>query len=279
VAGEGLPLRQRDALGLDWAGGGPRLEPAFRDEAKAASASTPSSATCPPCRTGATTAAARRYWDFLYAGKIRRVERQLHHYGSGINAIPVLDEFRRDPADFHLLRIGWGGAMGALAAVDREGFASCAFHSFPDTLRFDPYSGDFAQNFFGHAMNSAAYLVRHPGFGWLAFGGSVRAAATRVALIPTDSFRRRVYLAPLGLWLTLDAGHFESVEMDTGAGSVRLGLGKAGPFTPAAWLRVEQPARIAGVNPYSPLVKFRIERGAYVVPLKKAVTWVELSDK
>ncbi|HET7038915.1 MAG TPA: DUF5695 domain-containing protein, partial [Gemmatimonadales bacterium] len=31
---------------------------------------------------------ARRYWDFVYAGKLRRVERQLHHYGSGLNAIP-----------------------------------------------------------------------------------------------------------------------------------------------------------------------------------------------
>jgi hypothetical protein len=33
---------------------------------------------------------ARRYWDFQYAGKVRRLERQLHHYGSGLNAIPVL---------------------------------------------------------------------------------------------------------------------------------------------------------------------------------------------
>ena len=27
---------------------------------------------------------ARRYWDFLYGGKLRRIERQLHHYGSGL---------------------------------------------------------------------------------------------------------------------------------------------------------------------------------------------------
>jgi hypothetical protein len=37
---------------------------------------------------------ARRYWDFLYGGKIRRIERQLHHYGSGLNAIPVLAHYR-----------------------------------------------------------------------------------------------------------------------------------------------------------------------------------------
>ena len=34
---------------------------------------------------------ARRYWDFIFAAKDRRLERQLHHYGSGLNAIPRAD--------------------------------------------------------------------------------------------------------------------------------------------------------------------------------------------
>ena len=55
---------------------------------------------------------ARRYWDFMYAGKLRRLERQLHHYGSGLNAIPVLSEFREHPDDLYLLRVGYGGLMG-----------------------------------------------------------------------------------------------------------------------------------------------------------------------
>ena len=46
---------------------------------------------------------ARRYWDFLYGGKIRRIERQLHHYGSGLNAIPVLAHYREHPDDEYLL--------------------------------------------------------------------------------------------------------------------------------------------------------------------------------
>jgi hypothetical protein len=63
---------------------------------------------------------ARRYWDFLYAGKLRRIERQLHHYGSGLNAIPVLSEFRAHPDDDYLLRAGYGGLMGALTSIDEE---------------------------------------------------------------------------------------------------------------------------------------------------------------
>lgn len=51
---------------------------------------------------------ARRYWDFIYGGKLQRLERQIHHYGSGLNALPLLAAYRSDPdaADLHLLRVG-----------------------------------------------------------------------------------------------------------------------------------------------------------------------------
>src|SRR4029079_3647555 len=56
---------------------------------------------------------ARRYWDFIYgAAPGGGIERQLHHYGSGINAIPALSEYRQHPDDFYLLRIGYAGIMG-----------------------------------------------------------------------------------------------------------------------------------------------------------------------
>ena len=63
--------------------------------------------------------------------------------------------------------------MGAITNIDQEGFASAAFHAFPDMLSFDPLSGDYGPNFFGHALNAATYVVNHPEFGWQAFGGNV----------------------------------------------------------------------------------------------------------
>jgi len=221
---------------------------------------------------------SRRYWDFLYGGKLRRIERQLHHYGSGLNAIPTLAEYRRTPADFHLLRIGYGGTLGALTNIDREGFASAAFHSFPSALRWDPYSGDYGPNFFGHAMNAATYLVEHPEWGWLSFGGNVRVDGDRVRVEPRDAFRRRVYLAPRGLYLTLDAGAFEAVELDARTGAVRVALAPAAPHTPVARLRVEQPARLPGVGEYRPEEALTSERGAYTVPLpQRGTTWLRLT--
>ena len=222
---------------------------------------------------------ARRYWDFIYGGKLRRIERQLHHYGSGLNAIPVLAEYRTHPQDDYLLRVGYGGTMGALTNIDQEGFASVAFHSFPSTLKWDGYSGDYGPNFFGHAFNTATYIVNHPGFGWLAFGGDVKLEGDWVTVKPLDSFRMRVYLAPVGLWLTLDAGMFDTVSFNSKTRAVRVGLSASTPDTPQARLRLEQPAKIDGVGLFSPRQTLTRERDAYTIPLKKNVTWIDLQAR
>jgi hypothetical protein len=220
---------------------------------------------------------ARRYWDFIFAAKDRRLERQLHHYGSGLNAIPVLAEYREHPQDFHLLRVGYGGTMGALTDIDQEGFASAAFHGFPDMLKPDPLSGDYGPNFFGHAWNTATYIVNHPEFGWIAFGGNVKTQGKVVTVTPRDSFRARVYIASLGLWLTLDAGKFESIEVNPSTGRVRVELARATEATPTGLLRIEQPAKVNGVSSYRPVPPLQSQRGAYVVPLQKETTWLEVT--
>lgn len=221
---------------------------------------------------------ARRYWDFLYGGKLRRIERQLHHYGSGLNAIPALSEYREHPDDYYLLRIGYGGMMGALSNIDQEGFASAAFHSFPSTLHWDAYSGDYGPNFLGHALNTATYIINHPDFGWQAFGGNGKVDGDWVKVQTVDSFRKRVYIAPRRLWLTLDAGTFEAVEVNTRTHAVRVKLSPAKPYTPAARLRIEQPSKMTGMGAYHPVQKLTKERDAYTILLKKKITTVDLTD-
>jgi hypothetical protein len=216
---------------------------------------------------------ARRYWDFLYGGKYPRIERQLHHYGSGINAIPVLDDFRRNPSDLYLLRVGYGGNMGALSNIDQEGFASAAFHSYPDKMAFDPYSGDYGPNFFGHATAVGSYLVQDPEFGWLAFGGNLKEDKGIIRVEPRDSLRQRFYIAPLGLYLRLDAGRFQQVNYDPKSGQVELRFEAADAFTPQALLHIEQPAAIKGLGRFAPVQTFAVERGAFAIPLgAKTVT-------
>ena len=222
---------------------------------------------------------ARRYWDFIFAGKDRRLERQLHHYGSSLNAIPLLDEYRDHPDNLYLLRVGYAGTMGTLTDIDQEGFPSAAFHSFPDMLKDDPITGDYGPNFFGHAWNTATYVINDPQFGWQAFGGNLTLQGANVSVTPLDSARMRVYLAPLGLWLTLDAGTFDKVELNSKTGAVRVELAASDLFTTAARLHVEQPAKLPKIGTYHPATKLSMERDAYVVPLRASPTWVELTTR
>jgi len=217
---------------------------------------------------------ARRYWDFWYAGKLSRLERQLHHYGSGMNSIPVLNEFRDNPDDLYLLRVGYGGVMGAISNITQEGFGPSGFHSFPSTLRIDGYSGDYGPGFFGHSMNVGTYVTHDPEFGWLAFGGNLSTEGNTVRVRPLDSVRSRVYVAPLGLWLTLDAGKFDTLEI--AGDSVLIALSPATAHTPNARLRVEQPAVVDGVGTFAPTDGLPVERGAYVITLSDTITEVVL---
>lgn len=215
---------------------------------------------------------ARRYWDFLYGGKVPRIERQIHHYGSTLNAVPLFDAYRANPADFHLLRVAYGGLMGGITNIDQEGFSSAAFHSAPDMMSWDPYSGDYGMGFFGHAYAAATYLVDHPTFGWLGFGGNVSQKAGVVRIEPKDGARARLFVAPTGAWLTLEAGKIDSAEYRPATGELTLTLAAKDATTSTARLVIETAT--AGKRPYRP-VGAALERGAYALPLAdKPVTVV-----
>jgi len=96
---------------------------------------------------------------------------------------------------------------------------------------------------------------------------------------PVDSFRLRTYVAPYGLWLTLDAGTFETIEINPRTNVIRIGLSPRTSETPQARLHIEQPAKIAGVGTYHPRSSLTKERDAYVISLKPATSWVELTNR
>ncbi|MGH7953332.1 MAG: DUF5695 domain-containing protein, partial [Limisphaerales bacterium] len=223
---------------------------------------------------------ARRYWDFYYgAAPGGRLERQIHHYGSGINAIPVLTDYREHPTNFYLLRVGYAGTVAPLSNIDPDGFAAAAFHSAPWLMRWDTYSGDYGPNFFGHAVDTATYIINHPEFGWLAFGGNLKVANDSVTVQPLDSFRKRIYVAPFGLWLTLDSGEFDNIEINLKTRAVRVGFSAATQYDPQARLRIAQPAKLPDIGTFHPSKTLATERGAFVISLKKdGTTWIELTD-
>lgn len=213
---------------------------------------------------------ARRYWDFLYGGKAgetSRVERQIHHYGSSLNAIPVLSHYRKDPEDLYLLKVGYGGLLGGISNITQDGFGPAAFHSYPSTLKIDGISGDYGSGFYGYAVNTSSYLTKDEDMGWLAFGGNLSQKEAVIELEPTTAARSRVFIAPKKLWLTLDAGSFKKVVYNSKTGDVTLTLDSKSTHVPYAYLRVE------GMDVDLPYKKVR---GAYQIELGKKETEVKL---
>ncbi len=219
---------------------------------------------------------ARRYWDFLYGGKVSRIERQIHHYGSALNAVPLFDAYRQNPDDLHLLRVAYGGMMGGITNIDQQGFGSAAFHSWPDMMKWDVLTGDYGMGFYGHAIASATYAVKDKELGWLGFGGKITDDTGTIHIVPQDGARRRLFIAPAGLWITLEAGRIASADYDAASGNVVLTLDPADAATAKARLLFETTTKDG--KPYA-FSGGTSDRGGYAIPLTSAATRITLTPR
>ena len=209
---------------------------------------------------------ARRYWDFLYGGKLSRVERQIHHYGSSLNAIPVLEQYRQKGGDLYLLKVGYGGLLGGISNITEDGFGPAAFHSYPTELRIDYLSGDYGSGFYGYAVNTATYVTEDKDLGWMAFGANVTEKGNEITIELTTAAKSKLYIAPKKLWLTLEAGQFNSATYNKETEELTLTLAPKDHFTPNAYLRVNEEVNL-------PFAKVR---GAYEIPLQKKELTISL---
>lgn len=137
------------------------------------------------------------------------------HYRTGLNMIPLIEWYRANPDDFFLLEVSMGAQASQLANIDEFGAPSMMLHMLPHVLDFDPRSGDFGLGFFGHTLEAGAYFVQHPTLGALCFQCDLANSSDAAIVIdPKDSYRQRVYLEPLALYIQADAGQFASLSLD-----------------------------------------------------------------
>ncbi|PSR73365.1 hypothetical protein BD289DRAFT_448977 [Coniella lustricola] len=137
---------------------------------------------------------------------------------------------------------------GPLSNIRADGCASAAFHSWPDTLAWDAYSGDYGPNHSGLVLGTGTYLVWDEELGRLvAYGGLVTAADgdngasaggggggavnhdgsdAVVTVHPRDVARRKVFVAPLELLVEIDAGVIEALTYSAANASLAVTLGQ-----------------------------------------------------
>lgn len=102
-----------------------------------------------------------------------------------------------------------------VSAVDENGTTSMFFHAYPWVMDFDPHSGDYGLGFFGNALESGAYYVKHTRLGTLCYLCTATTNATTgiSTITPEDAYHRRVFIQPLGLYLVANAGTIGRVEL------------------------------------------------------------------
>ncbi|KAF4450799.1 hypothetical protein F53441_6131 [Fusarium austroafricanum] len=220
---------------------------------------------------------ARRYWDFVYGGKLKRIERQIHHYGSGLNSQVLLSAFRDDPSDSYLLRVGYAGSTAPLTNINQDGFPSAAFHSHPDTLKWDGITGDYGGGFVGTVLNSGTYVADDKELGMVAFGGVLSKNGNKYTVQPKDAVRKRVFIGPLKVLVTVDAGSISKFTFDTAQKTVEVTLSQAKDSPKASkaavWLESTGSAKWqAKANGASK------GRGGWVVPLSGSSVTISLSQ-
>jgi hypothetical protein len=141
-------------------------------------------------------------------------------------------------------------------------------------MGWDPYTGDYGMGFFGHAYAAATYLVEDPTFGWLAYGGNLTKAADSVSVMPKDGARARLFVAPAGTWITLEAGKIATARYTPKTGTITLTLDPATTATPAARLFVETTTK--GGRAYTTDAGTDT-RGGRTIPLSAGQTTVTLT--
>lgn len=158
-------------------------------------------------------------------GKTQIVERQIHHYGSALNALPLLSSFH-DSLDPYLLRVGYAGTVAPLSNIHEDGFASCAMHARPEHLSWDGYSGDYGPGFVGMVLGSGTYLVEDDEFGLVVYGGNLKMNGDVAKVEVRDAVRQKVLIGPLGLEIKVDAGIILGFEYNLKSSSLKLQLGQ-----------------------------------------------------
>lgn len=153
------------------------------------------------------------------------------HYRAGLNQIALAEWYRRHPDDLDALEIAVGATSGQMSNIDSTGAPAIYFHAYPHIMEHDAYSGDYGLGFFGSSLEASATLVTHTELGPLCYLCDVHASnasvgrsppdvaghvkhVTELTLVPRDAYRQRVYLEPLGLYVTADAGTFASLTLN-----------------------------------------------------------------
>ncbi|EQB45920.1 hypothetical protein CGLO_15120 [Colletotrichum gloeosporioides Cg-14] len=216
------------------------------------------------------------YWSCL-AGKLRRLERQIHHYGSALNSQVLLSAFRDDPSDSYLLRTGHDGSFAPLSNINEAGCPSAGFHSFPETLKWDGFTGDYGPGFLGMVLNTGTYVAEDEQVGLVAYGGEISTDGNKVTVLPRDPVRKRIFIGLLAVIITVGVGVIKQFSYNVEERTISMTLsqlvGVPKAMNATVWTEsMQSPWEVTGDQ-------VETARGGWGVPRVEDKVTVTLSSK
>lgn len=211
------------------------------------------------------------------AGKLRRLERQIHHYGSALNSQVLLSAFGDDPSDSYLLRTGHGGSFAPLSNINEAGCPSAGFHSFPETLKWDGFTGDYGPGFLGMILNTGTYVAEDEQVSLVAYGGEITTDGKKMTVLPRGPVRKRIFIGPLAVMVTVDVGVIQQLSYNVEARTISMTLSQLAGVPKAmnatVWTEsMQSPWEVTGDQ-------VETARGGWRVPLVEDKVTVTLSSK
>ena len=217
-------------------------------------------------------------------GKLELIERQIHHYGSGLNGLTLLAAYRSNPSDSYYLRVGYGATSGPTSSIGINGTSSCAMHAWPEHLFWDAYTGDYGPNFLGLTLGSGTYLADDVDVGLVAYGGVLDLDRDVATVQVRDPVKHKIFIGMVRLEVNIDAGIIESFSYNLKTESLSLVLGQlaGAPKAEAAVVWVSQTSASGPSQPSlrkvsAKDVKVTPERNGWRVPLSHGSVQVTIA--
>lgn len=128
------------------------------------------------------------------------------------------------------------------------------------------------------ALGSGTYVAQHETLGLLAYGGTVTssAGASSVSVTTQGPVRRKVFIGPLGVLLTTDAGSIDGFSYASDGSGISLTLAQlpGGPSAGSAVLWVETTSGSAKYTVSSPATTQ--SRQGWAIALSSSAVTVQL---
>ena len=158
-------------------------------------------------------------------------------HSEALNGMALMQAFE-DTGDVSMLLQGYAGMMSVLHNVLPDGMGFGWFKLDPGVYACEPpRTFEGGSGLWAFAQAAKSYVVNDSSFGWIGYGCAVENDADQVRVLPKDGVRKRVWIVPDKLHVTLRRGEIKSLTFDRSASALNLeiedttGIVKTVPIT------------------------------------------------